>query len=143
MSPAFHGTPEFTDRPLEPGRFSFPEFVDIDGAFHYFGLKQSLTYRLLAEDKIRAVSIRQRGKTRGRRLFDADSIRRFLNSQVDKQGGACSEIALNTNLKAKKEDSARPGKGGQRPQRSGVRERKGAARVTPTVNTKYESKGVA
>jgi hypothetical protein len=86
MSPSFNGTPEFTDRPLEPGRFSFPEFVDIDGAFHYFGLKQSLTYRLLAEDKIRAVSIRQRGKTRGRRLFDAESIRRFLNSQVDKEG---------------------------------------------------------
>jgi hypothetical protein len=34
------------------------------------------------------VSIRQRGKTRGRRLFDIDSIRRYLNSQVDKEGAA-------------------------------------------------------
>jgi hypothetical protein len=109
----------------------------------FFGLKQSHTYRLLAEGQIRAVSIRQRGKTRGRRLFDVESIRQFLNANVDKPGGACGEIALNTNLKAKKEDSERLKKGGQRPQRSGVRERKGAARVTPTVNTKYESKGVA
>jgi hypothetical protein len=122
MSPSFNGTREFTEAPVEPGRFSSPEFLDIDGVRGYFGLKQSLTYRLLAEDKIRAVSIRQRGKTRGRRLFDVDSIRRFLNSQVDKQGGACGEIVLNTNLKAKKEDSARPGKG------SGVHERKGAAK---------------
>jgi len=35
-----------------------------------------------------AVSIRQRGKTRGRRLFDVASIRAFLNASVDKQGDA-------------------------------------------------------
>jgi hypothetical protein len=67
-----------------------PEFLDVDQVRDYFGIKQSLLYRLLAENKIRAVSIRQRGKTRGRRLFDCASIRRYLNSQIDKDGEALS-----------------------------------------------------
>ncbi len=72
-----------TDSPIEPSRFLTPEFLDVDQVRIYFGLKQSLLYRLLAEGKIRAVSIRQRGKTRGRRLFDVASIRAFLNANVD------------------------------------------------------------
>jgi hypothetical protein len=119
MSPSFSGTREFTEAPVEPGRFSSPEFLDIDGVRGYFGLKQSLTYRLLAEDKIRAVSIRQRGKTRGRRLFDVQSIRRFLNSQVDKEGAHCKtkaekksrKLVLNTNKRKK---------AGHEPPRAGV-----------------------
>lgn len=77
---------QLTDSPVEPGRFLAPQFLDVDQVRIYFGIKQSLLYRLLAENKIRAVSIRQRGKTRGRRLFDVASIRSFLNSQVDKDG---------------------------------------------------------
>jgi hypothetical protein len=79
---------QLTDSPIEPGRFVTPEFLDVQGVRGYFGLKQSFLYRLLAENKIRAVCIRQRGKARGRRLFDVASIRSFLNSQVDKQGNA-------------------------------------------------------
>jgi hypothetical protein len=127
MSPSFSGTREFTEAPVEPGRFSSPEFLDIDGVRGYFGLKQSLTYRLLAEDKIRAVSIRQRGKTRGRRLFDVQSIRQFLNSQVDKEGAhgkpvqKSRALALSTN-RTRKGDSAKPGKVGQeqRPEGGGA-----------------------
>jgi hypothetical protein len=82
-------TKELTISAVEAGRFlTTPEFGDVDQIRAYFGLKQSLLYRLLAENKIRGVSIRQRGKTRGRRLFDIDSIRRYLNSQVDKEGAA-------------------------------------------------------
>jgi hypothetical protein len=79
-------TNDLTISPVEAGRFLTPEFLDVDQVRLYFGLKQSLLYRLLAEGKIRGVSIRQRGKTRGRRLFDVESIRRYLNSQVDKEG---------------------------------------------------------
>ena len=79
---------QLTASPVESGRFLTPEFLDIDGVREFFGLKQSFTYRLLAENKIRAVSIRQRGKARGRRLFDCASIRAFLNSNVDKEGDA-------------------------------------------------------
>jgi len=81
-------TKDPTISPVEAGRFLTPEFLDVDQMRAYFGLKQSLLYRLLAEGKIRGVSIRQRGKTRGRRLFDVDSVRQFLNSQVDKEGEA-------------------------------------------------------
>jgi Helix-turn-helix domain len=79
---------DLTIASVESGRFSSPEFLDVDQVRSYFGLKQSLLYRLLAENKIRGVSIRQRGKTRGRRLFDVESIRQYLNSQVDKEGAA-------------------------------------------------------
>jgi hypothetical protein len=88
MPVELRNTNDLTWAPVSPGSFSTPEFLDVDQVRGYFGLKQSLLYRLLAEDKIRAVSIRQRGKTRGRRLFDVDSIRRYLNSQVDKEGAA-------------------------------------------------------
>jgi len=74
--------------PIEPGQFVMPEFLDVQGVRVYFGLKQSHLYNLLKQNKIRAVCIRQRGKARGRRLFDVASIRSFLNSQVDKQGNA-------------------------------------------------------
>jgi hypothetical protein len=80
-------TQELTTEPIQAGRFVGPEFADTDGVEAQFCLKKSLLYRLLAENKIRAVSIRQKGKTRGRRLFDVASIRAFLNSQVDKDGG--------------------------------------------------------
>jgi len=72
-----------TDSPVEPSRFLTPEFLDVDQVRVYFGIKQTLLYRLLSEKKIRAVSIRQSGKTRGRRLFDVASIRSFLNQSVD------------------------------------------------------------
>jgi hypothetical protein len=82
----------------EPGSAAImPEFLDVDQVRIYFGIKQSLLYRLLAERKIRAVSIRQRGKTRGRRLFDVASIRAFLNAQVDVDpefDGDQKEVAL-------------------------------------------------
>jgi hypothetical protein len=74
--------------PIEPGQFVMPGFLDVQGVRVYFGLKQSHLYNLLKQNKIRAVSIRQRGKVRGRRLFDVVSIRSFLNSQVDKEGDA-------------------------------------------------------
>jgi hypothetical protein len=79
---------ELTDSPVEPGNFTTPEFLDVNQVRQYFGLKQSFLYRLLAENKIRAVLIRRRSKTRGRRLFDVASIRAFLNAQVDKPGNA-------------------------------------------------------
>lgn len=67
-------------------RCSTPEFADADGVYAYFGLKISFLYQLLAENKIRAVSIRKRGATRGKRLFDCASIRAFLNTNVDRDG---------------------------------------------------------
>jgi hypothetical protein len=70
--------PNSTDAPV-------PEFLDYKGVNRLFGIRRRLLWRLLAEGHIRGISIRQYGKTRGKRLFDCDSIRRFLNANADRE----------------------------------------------------------
>jgi hypothetical protein len=61
-----------------------PEFADAGGVEKLFGIRRSLAFRLLADNEIRGVSIRQRGRIRGKRLFDCASIREFLSRNVDR-----------------------------------------------------------
>jgi hypothetical protein len=65
-----------------------PEFVDCKGLEAGWGIKRSLAYQLLADGKIRGVSLRRRGQSRGKRLFAVDSIREFLRSQMENGGEA-------------------------------------------------------
>ena len=60
-----------------------PEFVDIPGLEARWGIKRSLAYQLLAEGKIRGVSLRRRNQLRGKRLFSVDSVREFLRKQME------------------------------------------------------------
>jgi hypothetical protein len=60
-----------------------PEFVDCKGLEAGWGIKRSLAYQLLADGKIRGVSLRRRGHSRGKRLFSVDSIRAFLQEQME------------------------------------------------------------
>jgi hypothetical protein len=60
-----------------------PEFVDVRGLEHGWGIKRSLAHQLLADGAIRGVSLRRRGQSRGKRLFDVDSVRKFLRKQMD------------------------------------------------------------
>jgi hypothetical protein len=60
-----------------------PEFVDCQGLQAGWGIKRSLAYQLLAEGKIKGVSLRRRGQCRGKRLFSVDSIRAFLRAQME------------------------------------------------------------
>ncbi len=60
-----------------------PEFVDARNATRLFGLSRSYLYRLRQEGKIKAVSIRRPGNVRGRRLFDAASLRSFIQSAIE------------------------------------------------------------
>lgn len=60
-----------------------PEFADHRGARALFGLSRASLYRLNEDGKIKSVSLRNRGALRGRRLFDCDSIRRFIASQME------------------------------------------------------------
>ena len=71
-----------TDKPIEASEID-PEFVDVDGLRRLFGIKRSLAYQLLADGLIRGVSLRHRNAVRGKRLFQVDSIRVYLNSQMD------------------------------------------------------------
>jgi|SRR5258708_2931741 hypothetical protein len=76
---------ELTTTPVRADSSSAcPEFLDADGIEKHFGIRRSLLFRLLAENQIRGVSIRQRGRLRGKRLFDCASIRDFLRSNIDR-----------------------------------------------------------
>ncbi len=57
-----------------------PEFLDLNGLDAGFGIGRSLAYQLISEGKIRSVSLRRDGKRRGKRLIEAESVRRFLAS---------------------------------------------------------------
>ena len=61
-----------------------PEFVDCKGLEAGWGIKRSLAYQLLKEGKIQGVSLRRRGAIRGKRLFNVDSVRAFLRTQMEK-----------------------------------------------------------
>jgi hypothetical protein len=60
-----------------------PEYADYHGARYMFGLNRAHLYVLANEGKIRTVCIRRPGAKRGRRLFDCESIRKFLEQNVD------------------------------------------------------------
>jgi hypothetical protein len=59
-----------------------PEFLDATQLQCRFGIKRSLAYVLMADGKIRGVSLRRRGSLKGKRLFDVASVRAFLHSQM-------------------------------------------------------------
>ena len=60
-----------------------PEFVDCKGLEAGWGIKRSLAYQLLADGKIRGISLRRRNQIRGKRLFSVDSVRAFLHKQME------------------------------------------------------------
>lgn len=60
-----------------------PEFVDCKGLEAGWGIKRSLAYQLLADGEIQGVSLRRRNQIRGKRLFSVDSVRRFLQQQME------------------------------------------------------------
>jgi hypothetical protein len=62
-----------------------PEFVDCRGLEAAFGIKRSLAYALLADRKIRGVSLRRRNQLRGKRLFSVDSVRAYLHAEMKDQ----------------------------------------------------------
>ena len=59
-----------------------PEFVNHHTASALFGLSRSHLYLLAEQGKIKSVSLRERNKIKGKRLFVADSIRNFLTAHI-------------------------------------------------------------
>jgi len=59
------------------------EFLDARGVEARFSIRRSLLYELHNGGHIRSVSLRRRGKMRGKRLFVVDSVREFLRSQME------------------------------------------------------------
>ncbi|MBI4026167.1 MAG: hypothetical protein HY360_14365 [Verrucomicrobia bacterium] len=74
-----------TTAPIEPGAVGSPEFIRIGDARRLFGLGRTYCYGLLAEGKIRGVSLRKRGAKTGVRHLSVDSIRDFLRQEMESQ----------------------------------------------------------
>jgi hypothetical protein len=72
--------PLVAERPLQQIE---PEFVDFVGLRQLFGIKRSLAYQLMADGKIKSVSLRRRGALRGKRLFCVRSCREFLRGEME------------------------------------------------------------
>jgi len=68
---------------VRPPQHIDPEFVDCQWLQAGWGIRRSLAYQLLADGKIRGVSLRRAGRVRGKRLFDVSSVRRFLHEQME------------------------------------------------------------
>jgi hypothetical protein len=73
-----------TSAPLEAAEASNiqPEFLRTSDLRRIFGLARGTVYNLHAAGKIRGVLLRVRGKKSGVRLWDAQSVRDFIHSQI-------------------------------------------------------------
>ena len=70
-----------------------PEFLALPRPGHVCpvcGLGRSYIYQLIRRGKIQSVSLRERGKTRGKRLLVADSVLAYLRSQIDGVPKGCA-----------------------------------------------------
>jgi hypothetical protein len=72
-----------TTAPVQASPAYDAEFCDNGGAFLRFGLRRSLLYELHKLGLIKGVSLRRRGTARGKRLWSIDSIRQYLESQME------------------------------------------------------------
>lgn len=71
-----------------------PEFLALPRPGHVCpvcGLGRSYIYQLIRRGKIQSVSLRERGKTRGKRLLVADSVLAYLRSQIDGVPKCCGD----------------------------------------------------
>jgi len=60
-----------------------PEFLDAKGVEARFTIRRSLLYELHNSGEIASVSLRRRGRSRGKRLFSVISLREFLRSRTE------------------------------------------------------------
>jgi hypothetical protein len=75
------------------------EFCGHKEARALFGISRSHLYRLHDEGLIRSVSLRSRGRLRGRRLFEVASIRELLHSNLS-QTPADANTSYGTTVEA-------------------------------------------
>jgi len=55
------------------------ETTDFRGIQELFGIRRALAYHLAATGQIESFSLKEGGESRGKRLFDVASIRKFLS----------------------------------------------------------------
>ncbi len=60
-----------------------PEFAGYKKIRELFDLSRTHLYRLSCEGRVRSVCLRERGKIRGRRLYDVQSVRNYLAANLE------------------------------------------------------------
>jgi hypothetical protein len=86
---------------------SAQEYGDVDAVRRTFNIRETKTYQLFNEGSIRGVLIRNKGSTRGRRLFSFASIREYLASQESTGDAAPKSTAGQHAVAARVERAAR------------------------------------
>ena len=76
------GTLTTTSPIIAEGRLE-PEFAGHAKIRDLFDLSRTHLHRLNTEGRIRSVSLRERGKLRGRRLYDVQSVRDYLTANME------------------------------------------------------------
>lgn len=59
-----------------------PEWASAKTINQMFGLSRSTLYRLEADGKIRTSSLRERGKLKGKKLFNCDSVAAYIEKMA-------------------------------------------------------------
>jgi hypothetical protein len=93
---------------LAPGA----EWCDAHQLRANFGINRSYAYDLIDEGLIESKNVRRRGMQRGRRLFNVQSVRNFLDSQDDRP----AKLWVNSGpglkqREAKRRENQNPGNG--------------------------------
>ena len=63
----------------------FPEFGRWRDVERLFGIKRGTLYNLVAEGKVKSVSMRRKGNVHGCRLFHLASVSQYLNGLLEAQ----------------------------------------------------------
>jgi hypothetical protein len=83
------------------------EYGDVDAVRRTFNIRETQSYQLLNAGLIRGVLLRNKGSTRGRRLFSFESIRQYLASQEATGDAAPKSTAGQHAVAARMEKAAR------------------------------------
>lgn len=63
---------------------ALPEFGRVADVQRIFGIKRGILYRWINEGKVKSVCIREPGNVQGVRLIHLQSVRDYINSQIDR-----------------------------------------------------------
>jgi hypothetical protein len=72
---------KLTTAPVEAAQSFSPEFIGVRDFCAAFGVGRSTLYHLLDEGAVRSISLRLKGRTRGKRLIDVQSVREYFARQ--------------------------------------------------------------
>jgi len=70
---------------IRRGNFSgvTPEFGRVTDIQRLFGIKRGILYRWINEGRVKSACVREPGNFKGIRLVSVDSVRRYIESQME------------------------------------------------------------